>query len=116
MLTFNTVNKTKGIFWDSEEKVDLERWLIPIILMPTSKQVDLVRSREKSRADVELALFSVLRSVNQKRAHLPPIKQNGISHFNLSFSNNAKDAKAKGGMGMFRDMLQEGPPLLLGLN
>ena len=77
---------------------------------------DIKKNREKIRSQFIDEMLYILQMVNEKHSHLPPSK---ISHFGISFIIGNKEINLSKGnntgvLNMFKEMLQEGPPLLLG--
>ena len=119
MLSFYTLNVKKGMFsfLDTEEKIDIETWIIPIQLLSTPKSNVIKQVRKSIRNDFINRMLYILQMVNEKRNHLPP---SSINHFSISFivgnehiDASSSDNKKGWSFNMFKEMLHEGPPLLL---
>jgi len=110
---YDKVKRTRwGGLSSAEEKVYWEQWAIPIAVAKDKPKTVAERDRRhlQRQSAVRERLFTILSQVNDKRDHIPPFKKEIICFpFEITFANESSDS----GWGMFKRMVQQGPPLLI---
>lgn len=116
-LSFYARTVRKGWFSSKEEKAYWERWVIPLrVVQPAADPDQRQRQHEARRAALRDRLVFVVRSANEKKAHLPPVPKSSVASvypFEISFSGGDSQDESWGFGSAVRRMLQQGPPQLL---
>jgi autophagy-related protein 101 len=124
-LSFTTTKVTSGLFdfFKSEEKVEFERWIIPItVIGQPPRRADRERVKLECYNGVVEQMLHIIKCVNEKHDHIPP-RTNSISFVIGSIVGDARSRKGslgggQGGerdgwlVGAFKKMLKDGPPSL----
>lgn len=128
-LAFFSTSLTKTWLSTKEEKRHWERWVIPITLTSGRGSIAL-SSHERARAAHETqksirdAILYIVRVVNEKKDHIPPIKAKGKNGANVCYPFEITFTAGAGGkhdgsdgsswgIQTFKRMLKQGPPMLM---
>mmetsp|Transcript_9531 Transcript_9531/g.14315 ORF Transcript_9531/g.14315 Transcript_9531/m.14315 type:complete len:211 (-) Transcript_9531:208-840(-) len=121
-LSFYNVTEQKSgwnFFFQSDNKFVWEKWLVPISITDRkSFSVDSSKHQLKRQEMLRDSVTYVIKTVNERQEHLPPIKQNekqnevtsklGCFPFEISYSKTDKSR-----WGLLMRALQKGPPKLM---